>query len=592
MRAGSTTSWPLSRLRDGAEILANRLTKLISLTYVPAIPEQPARAAYCYAPRGQYQSALEAWISYLNGTIYDASQLLCFPAVPYSPGRDAEFNTSANLGWNAGAVSRAVAEGGCIARFKIVPSSAGVLAGLARAGDAAGSFNAITHGVIFSGENLRVVESGVEKVDSGIPLTGSTVIEIRRTGRVVTYMIGTWSYTSLVESAGDVRLAAVLYAAGDSVTEPSLQRIESMQVRSSWDWQDDFSRGRLQVQSGWGWGGMLEFNDARIKVDLKLLARMSENDYGEMLVDAGGVVIEASAGFAEVDFGIISSVMPVSFLVEGSEVVSGDINVEFGVIALGADYDYGFLEGDVGGVVVRGLDLGEAPDAGSYFEPLYLQDRFHADPVIYALISESLSAGSAIDVIIAVDAILADFLTVGDMVDANAILQALISSGVAISDNASQVRRELLQYATNLASGAVSRYEGFDFRGFTKVGMQAYGWKRDGLYKLGVQGDDGEMLNAVIELAAQDFGVANHKRLDSLLIGAATDGRMFVRITDDHGVSTTHPVQVRGSEARALLPKGRTSRFWRAQIIIEDATEARIDNVEWVVGTSSRRTTR
>jgi len=572
--------------------LANRLNKLTSLAYIPAIPEQPGRPAYCYAPRGQYQSALEAWFAYLNGQVYDASKLFCFPAIPYSPGRDAEYNTSANLGWNAGAVSRMVAEAGCIMRFKIAFSSAGVLAGIARAGAAVGAFNAITHGVIFTGGNLRVVESGVEKVDSGIALAPDMEIEIRRAGRSVTYRIGDWTYSSLEESAGDVRLAAVLYAAGDAVYDPYLQRMETMQVRSSWGWQDDYSRGQLSLLSTWGWGGRVEFNDAKISVDLDLLARMSEGSYGELLVDAGGVGVDAVAGFADVEFSMLSTVIPMSHMVQGSQVIGGDVAVDLGLLALGADYDYGFMQGEVGPVVVRGLDLGEAPGTTSYLEPIRLVDRYFADPVIYALLEEVIAAGDAFDVLVAMDAELADFLNVGDMVDANAIMYALISSGLTISDNASQVRQELLQYATNVATGAVNRYAGYEFRGFAKVGQQSYGWKPDGLYRLGVPGDDGAMLSAVIDLAAQDFGVANHKRLDSLLIGAATDGTLYVRITDDHGVSTTHPVQVRGSEVRALLPKGRSSRYWRAQLIIEDATEARIDNVEWVVGTSSRRTSR
>lgn len=572
--------------------MANRLTKLISLTYVPDIPEQLARPARCYAPRGQYKSALEAWHSYLNGTIYDASELFCFPAVPYRPGRDAEYNTSANPGWNAGAVSIKVVPGDCSAQFKISPASAGVLVGLVGAGAPSGAFNAVTHGVIFTGNTLRVVENGVEKIDSGITLAANTAIEIRRVGRTVTYTINAWSYTSLIESGGSVRLAAVLYAAGDSVYDPVFRQIESLSAQSSWGWADEYSRGRLNVESAWGWGGKLEFNDARVSVKLELLARMSENAYGDMLLDVGGVEVEAIAGFAEVEFSMLSTVIPLSHLVTGSSVLGGDLLVNFDVLALGADYDYGFLEGEVGPVTVRGLDLGEAEGTGSYLEPIYLRDQYHTDPVIYALLTDSISVGSALDVVIVIDAALAEFINIGDMVDANSVLHALISSGITISNNTSQVRRELLQYATSLVTGAVSRYEGFDFLGFTKVGMQAYGWKRDGLYQLGANGDDGEMLNAAIELAAQDFGIANHKQLDSLLIGASTDGRMFVRMIDDHGISTTHPVQVRGSEVRAVLPKGRNSRYWRAQIIIEDATEARIDNIEWVVGTSNRKTAR
>ena len=194
--------------------------------------------------------------------------------------------------------------------------------------------------------------------------------------------------------------------------------------------------------------------------------------------------------------------------------------------------------------------------------------------------------------LVAVDAAIVDRVVIGGTFSAEAILLAMIQSGIRFSDNASAAGAELLQYSINAVTGAVSRYAGYDFKGFAKAGMHTYGFRRDGVYCLGAPSDDGQMLSAAIELAAQDFGVANHKRLDSLLIGASTDGRMFVRIIDDNGVETTHPVEVRGSEARARLPKGRNSRYWRAQIIIEDATEARIDNIEWVHGITGRRITK
>lgn len=572
--------------------MANRLTKQSTLVYVPEIPEQLAREAYCYAPSDQSSEAISSWLNYLSGKPYTPYKLLCFPAVQYQPGRDASFNISSNAGWNAGAVSRSVAGSDCELTFKIAAWSAGVLAGIVRADAVVGAFNAVTHGLLFTGETIRVVEAGVEKADSGVSLSVSTVLRIKRTGQVVTYYVGGWQYVSAVKSAGDIRLGAVLYAAGDAVDEPRLVELSTLSARSSWGWVDPESYGRITLRSSWGWGGRAGINEARISEEIPFLVRMSEDDYGEIVGSVGGVTIAALGGFSEVEVSILSAVIPVSHSIEGSEIEGADLYPVIDLLALGAEYDYGFMSADPAPVVVRGLDMGEPSGVGTYFESVGASDSYITDPVIYALIDSALTAGSTFDVMLAINGAIADYLVAGDEVDAAAILLALIESGLSVSDNASQVRQEMLQYATNIATGAVSRYQGYEFKGFARTGMDTFGWKADGVYRLGGESDDGAMIQAAIELAANDFGKANHKRLDSMLIGANTDGKLFVKITDDHGVSTTHPVQVRGSEVRSLLPKGRSSRFWRAQILIEDATYASIDNIEWVLGAVGRRTSR
>lgn len=572
--------------------MANRLTKQGTLVYVPDIPEQLGRAAYCYQLNDEVRDPFLAWHYFLFGWPNTPPRFVCFPAIPYRPGRDASLNSSANEGWNAGAISRAAAGADCELIFKIAAWSTGVLAGIVPAEAQVGAFNAVTHGLLFSGGTVRVIEGGIEKADSGVQLAPGTPLRIRRVNRVVTYFVGGWKYASSAKISGDIRLGAVLYAAGDAVDEPKLVQLSTLSLCSPWGWADSKSRSRIALSSSWLWRGQLEINEARISEEVPFLVQMSEDDYGEIIGSVGGVTVSAIGGFIEIEASIISAVIPVSHLVEGSEVEGSDLNARIELLALGAEDDYGVMGASPAPVVVRGMDLGEPLGVGSCFDPVRVVDQYITDPVIYALIDSSLRAGSSFDLMLAIDGTIVDYLVVGDQIGASAILLALIESGLAISDNASQVRQEMLQYATNIATGAVSRYQGYEFKGFARTGMDTFGWKADGVYRLGGEDDDGAMIQAAIELAANDFGLTNHKRLDSLLIGASTDGMLFVKITDDHGVSTTHPVQVRGSEARSPLPKGRSSRFWRAQIIIEDATYASIDNIEWVVGATGRRTSR
>jgi hypothetical protein len=45
----------------------------------------------------------------------------------------------------------------------------------------------------------------------------------------------------------------------------------------------------------------------------------------------------------------------------------------------------------------------------------------------------------------------------------------------------------------------------------------------------------------------------------------------------------------RRSEYRADMQRGRASRFWRLRLEIVDATFLEVDNIEWVVTPSGRR---
>lgn len=516
----------------------------------------------------------------------------CYPAVLDVPGIDAVFNTSANLGWNAGAASATAVAGGAHAQFSFGVSNVGSLAGFSPVGSAVGEFNAITHGVLYAGDTLQVVEGGSASVDTGITPTSGTVVRMSRTRGVVTYEVDDWSYVSAVHSTGDIQLSAALYAAGDYIDNPQFFGGTPLSARSSWGWSDDVTRRSLRADSVWGWTAAVELNDGEVYTTIDMDMVASDYVLGSLAGVVADISVDAQAGFAAIEASGISFAMELVGSALGQSVVGGDILADIPVYTVGAEDDYGYCTGEVADVSVIAVDTGEAPGSGSYTEGLYLRDRIAADPVLYALLSEHMSIGDLIEVIIALDASLLDTLVALDEADATSVLYALINSGIAMSDDAASTRATLLQYATNLVTGAVARYEGFDFQGFCSVGLDTYGWKPDGLYRIGAETDNGALISAMVDFAANDFDTTQRKRMDAVFFGLSTDGDMLAKVTDDNGDSVTYRVMPRGSEARANMQRGDSSRYWRVQLQIIDATYAELDNVEWVVGATGRRTTR
>ena len=517
---------------------------------------------------------------------------ICYPAIPAVPGVDATFNTSANLGWNAGAASIRALSGDAVAEFSFGVGNVGSLAGFAPAGSPSGAFNAVSHGLLYSGDTIVVVEGGVTTVDSGVIPTSSTRVSISRSGGVVRYKVGGWTHTSTLVSRGDIQLYAALYAAGDYIDNPTFVGAQSLAADSAWGWSDDVTRRSLRARSAWGWGATISINDGVVNTTIGLDVLASDYAVGALSGEVADVVLSAQAGFSSVEASGISFVMDMAGSAVASSIIGGDVLDELPLYAIGAEDEYGDCAGEVADIDVLAVDTGEAPGTGSYTEGLYLRDRYAADPVVYALLADNLSVGDLIEVLIALDASLLDTLVVLDETDATSVLYALISAGITVSDDAGVNKAALLQYATNVITGAVARYSGFGFKGFCSVGMETFGWKSDGLYKIGADTDDGEFIAATIDFAADDFDTAQRKRMDAVFFGISTDGQMFAKVTDDHGVSTTYRVMERGSEARANVRRGDSSRYWRLQLQVVDATYVELDNIEWVVGATGRRTTR
>lgn len=593
--------------------MTNRLVKRTRDTYVPAVKEVIGRPAYCVTtteriPTTSYvmtgaagsgnQFGTGGYDGYGGANIFTpitsyqtVKRTVCYPAVEAVQGQDAKINSESVVGWDSGARSISSVAGDLRATFELGASSVGVACGLAQTSSRTGQFNEIQHGLLFAGGTIEVVEQGVTKAVSGVHPSGNTVVITRRDG-VVKYQVGGWSYTSSQPSTGTVSLTAALYMTGDYVDNPSIAPTASIVAQSDWVWSDWSYQSRIAAAASWGWTASVDINNGYVSTAIPVEAVAYEYDYGSAAIVLSGDSMVAEGGFRQVDASGVTSTVTVSLAAQGVSLSTGSVESTMPTAMVAAEYDYGFCSGVLLGETVYGVELAEAAGTGVSAELMQFGDTYTTDPVLYAAITDGLTVGGTFDVLISMDGVLADFLVVGDAVDARAVLYAAIEAGLVFSDDARSVRGELLQYVTNVLTGAVARYSGFGFDGFCHVGMDTYAWRRDGLYKVGAETDNGALISAIIDFAADDFDTAQRKRLDAVFFGISTDGCMFAKVTDDTGCSVTYRVLPRGSEARANTQRGNSSRHWRLQLQIIDASYAELDNVEWVVGATGRRTTR
>lgn len=585
--------------------MANRLSKQAVTTYYPAIQEvigHPERWVLVesrelvtrwkttFVDRGGY------WYWYSTPvTRWETVQRWYFePAVESVEGRDAYIVTNNQVGWNAGARSVAFIEGDLTAQFTLARGSTGILCGLVDNNFDPGSFNAVRHGVLArTGQPFDIVENGTIVATSPVSFTADTTVIITRRAGVVRYSIGAWSYQSANFSSGGKRLGTAMFTAGDSLFDPAIYPSAVMRSVGSWGWGSPAEAGKLKSRGTWGWGGVAALNDGYVSVPLPISMKASDHDYCTVVATVD-IEMESTFGFISVESNSITAFVPVSMRAVVTDIDMCQVATEIPLEMIAADYDYGHVAMEIedDGIFMQSLENLDPPGYYSYSEALAVIDQYIFDPVLYAELAEVLEIGVEFDVYIAMSDALAEYLVFTDELSISMVIEAMLVNNLIASDSAADIRRALAQYSTNLQTGAVTRYQNFEFDGFVRVGMDTYGWKADGLYKLGSVDDDGTSIDASIEFASEDFGSARHKRMDTVFFGLATDGDVYVKLLDDAGAENVYRAYQRGGEFRADFERGRSSRYWRLKLELADATDAVLDNIEWVPGLTGRRSGR
>lgn len=578
--------------------MSNRLTKRSKTTYIPAVPAQVATFGYCVTQPGfavSYVDAKQLSTKGVNGidsasgypvivkthvdakgrTVFDqvlipvlvpSDVTTCFPAKRRVQGVEASVITDQLLGWNSGARSFAAPAGDFSFSFSFPQLPAGaVICGISTTNSQIGSFAAVEHGLYTSGVSIKFYESGVERHTFSSGPGSNPKLAIQRVGGVVTATVDGEAYVSGTRSTGTKSLTAALYASGDYVDNPVIGGASSGASRAP------LSLGELA-------GRPPEITSRETTI---LLGSASGKDNASAtvpVISIDGVATAFDLAMSAVDHG-----------------VNNDIGVQLTDIPVGlnaSEDDYTSVKLVLDDPMATGYDTDFLLEF-TILEGLMPDSAIDYLPIIFATITETLSVGTVIDLVIAIDAKLFEILALPTAASANLVLETILSSGISISDYSSQARNEALQYATNIATGAVTRYSGFGFSSFCRVGTDLWATRPDGLYKVGGETDDGQLLSFLIDFAADDQGSPRTKRLENIFFGIATDGQTYARLTDDFGREQSYRlIQRDSSEARINTAKGSSSRYWQLRLEGVDASFAEIDNIEWVAATGARRTKR
>lgn len=624
--------------------MTNRLTKLAKSKFIPGIAYKPAIPAHCYttayqttiyaelgtvfrptykdghlvltaAQKAAFQTANFIQTANVNGSTSDSTSPLtgvgggvidfyqvltfyyvytalvnsttCVPAVAEVPGRAAQYVVDTQKGWTSGARSNASLVGNATAEFVFAPVPSAVVCGLASGGGVV-DIGAIEHGVYATAGQFRIIESGVVVATVYGPTPyDQPKIRIRRSGTAVTYAVGSWTYSSDKPSVGAKTLQATMYAAGDYVDSPSIYATSDL---SGIGWVGLQVTGDSLLR-GTGKIGLRAVDRGQTRVSLRFgfVSGGSNKPYGQGKVKLPRPYASGYGGFPTVQIGGGEQSIPfyVGGVGKSGGIGSGNIQLP-GIQLRGSSGPYAS-----GGVRLPAIQAqGISSPAGNEVTTatrVTLGDFYYFQPTVFIMVKEGLGIGGTLELVFVFQEDLAEFLGIGDTASATFLLDLLIHSNLNVRDDVSQVKQDLAQYATNVATGGVTRYSNFGFKSFVKVGMRSFGLRSDGLYELTGDTDDGAFISGIVDFVTEDFGTAMRKRVSNIYVGLATDGQVFVKLTDDDGRDITYRASKHGSTAKVTPAKGISSRFWNMRLEIVDATYAEVDNIEWYVGATGRR---
>lgn len=614
--------------------MANRLGKLQKLVYVPAIPAIAGQAAYCVT-RTQSQSfsgngfgggsaaAVQPSIYSSNDGYYDqlpdgyagigggfnyspyapaqVTVKTCYPAIPGRAGTPARLDTLENFGWNAGARSSAKIPDNGYFSGVLPPSPVGVQFGLIGRSPIH-DYSEMAHSLVVRYGALTVVERGKTVAGPFAVPSGATVKVQRLNGRVTYWANGTELYTSTEASAGDIYGGALLYSAIDYVNSPEVGAVTAPIAFSA-----ALPSLLLAVSESALNQALLKLPGIRLAAQLDLVSGVDS-----FAAEFPGVVLAVSESAA---VSMVSASLPAlslrAELVNAEAIPDNFIGVlaptvlsanllAGAAISFSADLRFclavseqaSFIKVDANlptlvRMSAREPYLPENTMDGS--EAAVVADFSVLESALLLIAMDGIDVGDTASLVLVLELTGMDGLSIGEHASFGSVVSLLAMEQVAVNSHAEAARQQALQYAVNYLTGALTTYQDFDFAGFTQNAGRAFAWNSSGLYQLGADRDDGEVINALVDFGATDYADAHQKRMDMAFIGVRTDGECYLRLYADDGVERLYQLVGGGNQKRAALAKGVSSRYWNVRLELVDASFATIDNVELQVGVTQRR---
>lgn len=606
--------------------MANRLKKLAQVQYTPGAPYVPGTPAYCTtitttentmqfggAEQAPAPSSVVVFdsggltISYTVGahpTGYAPAvhtEQVCYPAVPEQLGTQATVGYTAINGWNGGGRSIDPLTGDGAFRFQVSGVPAAVVVGLAS--DDTGTLpNEASHAFYVHGTTVDVMESGEVVATSDVAHAYATPLTISRSGGRVTYLHGTWSYTSSVLLTADAYLDAAIYASGDYVDNPELlaaavltgEARGSLPLLFGYASEDatpeyGIATGHLPLLFGASTGLTGAVGAATGNLPL-FASRASDYPYNAATGSLPLFTGYGDGGFPQVS--LITAVGALPPLAAWSYGYTGEVGSAAGSLPLLAAQssdrdDYGAASGSLPALIGFGLTLADTGDNRADNNYLIVGDFYHSTLKPTATVRDGLAVQDSYTLTMVVDGSVFDSLALSDNTSAYRLLTALAQSGLLLGTDSS-TGSVAAQYAVNVLTNALTTYDGFDFLQFARTDSAVYAVRADGLYRLRPGDDNGSPVSVYVDFGETDFGTVKTKTVENVFLGLSTDGDVLVTLRSDDVERTYRAIQ-RGPLLRVNGARGATARRWNLTLEVADATELELDNVEQLVAVATRR---
>jgi len=219
----------------------NRLQKQAVVSYVPAVPAVPGRAAFCqeeqvltgyssrvvpfgsqviavYGPYGEFVRYDTAPLGYRNENVpVYRTEIRCYEEVIGSPAVPSAVNYFANNGWNGGAHSISPVPVNSYFDIRLPDNPVGVMVGFSDGG-LSYAYSKASHALVARPGGITPVERGEPQ---SAPVAGGDIIRMVRTDTgVKAFVDGVLVYESAVPITGTAFVDAALYALSDYVESP------------------------------------------------------------------------------------------------------------------------------------------------------------------------------------------------------------------------------------------------------------------------------------------------------------------------------------------------------------------------------------
>jgi hypothetical protein len=210
----------------------------------------------------------------------------------------------------------------------------------------------------------------------------------------------------------------------------------------------------------------------------------------------------------------------------------------------------------------------------------------------YQLLTDSLDAEDAADPTSRFFAYVSDALVAQDASLSLAHLFEYVNDGVEIFGRLVIDDAVYTAWVINTENQAAWKYTNFDFNSFGQMpDMRYYGMRRDGLYWLEGDTDNGAAIKASLTVPKMDFGSNELKAIGAAYIAAKSDGSLVLKVTARNrrtGADETYWYRTEGRvlathrEDRFKVGKGLESLFFKFTLVNEAGADFEISQLKFL----------